>query len=156
MANYHTLLSHLLCEERYKKRCLQSVYIPCRDNLLLKSLLISSPLPYSVDFSAVYAQVNLWKQQWGREREVIHVFYPANKRSINSEGSELQRTCEWAGKPRGALASPLAWLPATPQMESLLTGYKYSWTHIDYIVFSESVSTNDDLDCSYPWSHPLL
>ena len=114
MANYHTLLSHLLCDERYKKRCLQSVYIPCRDNLLLKSLLISSPLPYSVDFSAVYAQVNLWKQQWGREREVIHVFYPANKRSINSEGSELQRTCEWAGKPRGALASPLAWLPATP------------------------------------------
>ena len=97
MANYHTLLSHLLCDERYKKRCLQSVYIPCRDNLSLKSLLTSSPLPYSVDFSAVYAQVNLWKQQWGREREVIHVFYPANKRSINSERSELQENVRVSG-----------------------------------------------------------
>lgn len=49
-------------------------------------------------FSAVYAQVNLWKQQWGREREVIHVFYPASKRSINSEGSELRENVRVSGE----------------------------------------------------------
>lgn len=32
---------------------------------------------------------------------------------IVSEAS-CKRMCEWTGKPRGALASPLAWLPATP------------------------------------------
>ena len=125
-----------------KKSCLQSVYIPCHDNLLLKSLLISWPLPFSVDFADVYAQANPWKQQWGKEREVIHgaARGRASERGSREEHSRLLSRD----------------FPRLPQMESLLKGYKYSWSHTDYPVFSESVSTNDDLDCSYPWSHPLI
>ena len=41
-----------------KKSCLQYVYIPRHDNLLLKRVLISSPLPFSVDFAVIYAQAN--------------------------------------------------------------------------------------------------
>ena len=138
MANCRTLFSHLLCDERYKKSCLQPVYIPCHDNLLLKSLLISSPLPFSVDFADVYAQANPWKQQWVSEREVIHgaARGRASERGSREEHSRIVSRD----------------FPRLPQMESLLTSYKCSWTHTDYLAFSESVSTNDDLDCSYPWS----
>ena len=123
-----------------KKSCLQSVYFSRHDNLFLKSLLISSPVPFSVDFADVYAQANPWKQV--KEREVIHgaARGRASERGSREEHSRLLSRD----------------FPRLPQMESLLTGCKYSRTHIDYLVFSESVSTNDDLDGSYPWSHPLI
>ena len=82
----------------------------------------------------VYAQANPWKQQWVNEREVIHgaARGRASERGSREEHSRLLSRD----------------FPRLPQMESWLTGYKYSRTHIDYLVFSESVSTNDDLDCS--------
>ena len=123
-----------------KKSCLQSVYIPCHDNFLLKSLLISWPLPFSFDFADVYAQANPWKQQWVKEREVIH---GAARRRASERGSREEHSHILSRD-----------FPRLPQIESLLIGYKYSWTHTDYLVFSESLSTNDD--CSYPWSHPLI
>ena len=105
-----------------------------------KSLLISSPLPFSVYFADFYAQANPSKQQWVKERKWY--MEPREDARVSGEAA------------RSTPVSSRVTSCDSPKLRAYSQATKYSWTHIDYLVFSESVSTNDD--CSYPWSHPLI